>query len=138
MLNTFQEGRSHIAVVAPLRPEYRKHLEQINGDGSSHSQGSTPEKEQSWRSLFRHRSRSDASENEKDELKKAEEGTNIKGDVRERESFPVVQTSQTNLIAAMADTDYPSGIITLEDVLEGLSRNYTCLWVLSSMYLLQS
>jgi hypothetical protein len=112
----FQEGRSHIAVVAPLLPQYREELEKANASDSSPP--SSPGKERSLlRTLFRHESR-----DEKDALKRAEAGEGH-GPL-EMKDLAEVKGSQINLMAAMSDVDHPVGIITLEDVLEGAPKPF--------------
>ena len=104
MLNTFQEGRSHIAVVAPILPAFKRQesrlaLEQV-----------APEKQHGLlRALFRRTS--------SDEVRGAEEGENLKTTLKE---LPGGLESQSSLLTALVDSDRPVGIITIEDVIEEL------------------
>lgn len=120
ILNTFQEGRSHIAIVCRRKPGFSfvtpKSSLKPYGSGSSGKEeqidsdmekGESTAEQSLLRSLF-------YSKKDKEQKGDGLLTTAAGSDAR---------ISRTSLREQYLDEDYPVGVITLEDVLEGMYQS---------------
>ncbi|GAA5907042.1 hypothetical protein JCM5296_006575 [Sporobolomyces johnsonii] len=137
ILNTFQLGRSHMAIVCPRRS--RPALETIDSLGATTAtedeleRGEAGKKDKDGSSAHSHegflhglfrRSRSGSGSSistttaSGNEGKKAHKG--LEGEKEQEKTGPLAEARASRLSLADLDDEYPQGVITLEDVIEEL------------------